>query len=35
MTTTPETVTSADGTPIAFERTGDGPPVILVGGAFC
>ncbi|WP_370942852.1 alpha/beta fold hydrolase [Amycolatopsis sp. cg5] len=28
------TVTSADGTKIAFERTGDGPPVILVGGAF-
>ena len=34
MTTTPQTVTSADGTPIAVERTGDGPPVILVGGAF-
>lgn len=29
-----ETVTSADGTPIALERTGTGPPVILVGGAF-
>ncbi len=28
------TVTSADGTRIAFERTGDGPAVILVGGAF-
>jgi pimeloyl-ACP methyl ester carboxylesterase len=28
------TVTSADGTTIAFERTGDGPAVILVGGAF-
>ncbi|SDH42477.1 alpha/beta fold hydrolase [Nonomuraea jiangxiensis] len=28
------TVTSADGTGIAFERAGDGPPVILVGGAF-
>jgi alpha-beta hydrolase superfamily lysophospholipase len=27
-------VRSADGTTIAFERTGDGPPVILIGGAF-
>jgi len=27
-------VTSADGTPIAFEQTGAGAPVILVGGAF-
>jgi pimeloyl-ACP methyl ester carboxylesterase len=26
--------TSADGTPIAFHRTGEGPPVIIVGGAF-
>ena len=26
-------VTSEDGTSIAFDRTGDGPPVILVGGA--
>lgn len=26
-------VTSADGTPIAYERSGDGPPVIMVGGA--
>jgi pimeloyl-ACP methyl ester carboxylesterase len=34
MTASFETVTSADGTTIAFERTGDGPPVILVGGAF-
>ncbi|WP_334627913.1 alpha/beta fold hydrolase [Micromonospora sp. CPCC 205539] len=25
---------SADGTPIAYERSGDGPPIILVGGAF-
>jgi pimeloyl-ACP methyl ester carboxylesterase len=30
-----ETVKSADGTAIAFERTGKGPPLILVGGAFC
>lgn len=27
-------VTSRDGTSIAFERTGDGPPVVLVLGAF-
>lgn len=27
-------VTSADGTTIFFEQRGDGPPVILVGGAF-
>ncbi len=30
-----DTATSADGTPIAFERLGDGPPLILVGGALC
>jgi pimeloyl-ACP methyl ester carboxylesterase len=29
-----ETVVSRDGTSIAFDRTGQGPPVILVGGAF-
>ncbi|MEU4531098.1 alpha/beta hydrolase [Micromonospora ureilytica] len=29
-----EQVRSADGTPIAFERSGAGPAVILVGGAF-
>jgi pimeloyl-ACP methyl ester carboxylesterase len=29
------TVTSADGTTIAYDRTGGGPPVILVDGAFC
>jgi pimeloyl-ACP methyl ester carboxylesterase len=29
-----ETVTSRDGTTIAFDRLGDGPAVILVGGAF-
>jgi pimeloyl-ACP methyl ester carboxylesterase len=28
-------VTSADGTPIAFERLGAGPPLIVVGGASC
>jgi pimeloyl-ACP methyl ester carboxylesterase len=28
-------ITSADGTAIAFEITGEGPPLILVGGAFC
>lgn len=31
-TTTLETVTSADGTPIAYERTGSGPPLVLVHG---
>jgi hypothetical protein len=34
VNTTMETVTSADGTRIALERTGAGLPVILVGGAF-
>lgn len=29
-----ETTTSADGTTIAFERIGDGPVVLIVGGAF-
>jgi pimeloyl-ACP methyl ester carboxylesterase len=29
------TVTSADGTTIGYDRTGDGPAVILVDGAFC
>ena len=33
--TTVNTVRSHDGTPIAFERTGDGPPLILVDGALC
>ncbi len=28
-----ETVVSADGTPIAYERTGSGPPLVLVHGA--
>src|SRR5918998_5297842 len=28
-------VTSSDGTQIAFDRLGDGPPVIVVGGAMC
>ena len=28
-------VTSADGTPIAFDRLGEGPPVILTDGIFC
>lgn len=27
-------VTSADGTTIAYERSGDGPPVVIVNGAF-
>ncbi len=30
-----ETVRSADGTTIAFERVGDGPALVLVVGAFC
>lgn len=29
------TVTSADGTTIAYDTVGDGPPVIIVGGATC
>lgn len=29
------TVTSADGTRIAFERLGEGPPLIVIGGATC
>src|SRR5688500_5184663 len=29
-----ETVTSKDGTTIAFDRSGKGPALILVGGAF-
>ncbi len=29
-----ETVHSADGTEIAFDRSGEGPPLVLVGGAF-
>ena len=30
-----EFVTSADGTRIAFERSGEGSPVIVIGGIFC
>jgi pimeloyl-ACP methyl ester carboxylesterase len=30
-----QTVTSADGTTIAYERTGSGPRLILIGGALC
>jgi pimeloyl-ACP methyl ester carboxylesterase len=33
--TSATTVTSDDGTPIAFTRTGQGPPLILVDGALC
>jgi pimeloyl-ACP methyl ester carboxylesterase len=29
------TVTSSDGTAIAYERTGSGPPIVLVDGAMC
>ena len=36
MTSRPAgTVRSADGTPIAFDRAGDGPALILVAGALC
>jgi len=30
-----ETVTSADGTPIAYQRAGSGPALVAVSGAFC
>ena len=30
-----ETVTSADGTTIAYDRLGSGHPLVLVGGALC
>jgi pimeloyl-ACP methyl ester carboxylesterase len=30
-----ETVTSADGTPIAYERSGSGPALVMSTGAFC
>jgi pimeloyl-ACP methyl ester carboxylesterase len=30
-----ETTISADGTVIAYERTGDGPPLVVAVGAFC
>lgn len=30
-----DTLVSGDGTTIAFERTGEGPPLILVDGALC
>ena len=30
-----ETTKSADGTVIAYDRTGDGPPLLIVLGAFC
>lgn len=34
-TTTHSTTRSADGTPIAYERSGSGPAVVLVDGALC
>ncbi|SBT49166.1 alpha/beta fold hydrolase [Micromonospora auratinigra] len=34
VTWTVETVQSTDGTTIAYETAGDGPPIVLVGGAF-
>lgn len=34
MSSSPNVVTSADGTRIAYDRAGDGPPVVLLGGAF-
>jgi pimeloyl-ACP methyl ester carboxylesterase len=30
-----ETVTSADGTPIAYDRSGAGPAIVACSGAFC
>src|ERR1019366_5122516 len=30
-----ETAKSADGTVIAYDRTGDGPPLVVVVGALC
>jgi pimeloyl-ACP methyl ester carboxylesterase len=35
MQTTPLTVTSRDGTTIAYDKVGQGPTVILVAGAMC
>src|SRR5712692_352204 len=35
METIPSTVTSKDGTKIAYDKLGDGPAVILVAGALC
>jgi pimeloyl-ACP methyl ester carboxylesterase len=35
MTNPTETVRSADGTTIAFEKSGEGPPLVLVDGALC
>ena len=34
MTDTPHTTRSSDGTRIAYDRLGDGPPIVLVSGAF-
>ena len=34
-TMTTQTVTSADGTPIAYEKLGSGPALVLVDGALC
>jgi len=34
-TTETRTVTSADGTPIAYDVTGDGPALVIVEGALC
>jgi pimeloyl-ACP methyl ester carboxylesterase len=33
MPTRPQTVRSADGTPVAYEAFGDGPPLVLVHGS--
>jgi pimeloyl-ACP methyl ester carboxylesterase len=35
MVTTPQTVTSTDGTTIAYEKVGSGPALVLVDGALC
>ncbi len=35
MNTVVDKVISRDGTPIAYQRSGSGPAIVLVGGAFC
>src|SRR5919197_5931669 len=35
MDTVVDKVISRDGTPIAYQQSGSGPAIVLVGGAFC